>query len=120
MKNLHRLLSFGILLSASVIISSCKKEISQPSVIPMQSNSTSDCKPVLLGVYSSYPGNPAAGEWTTLAQKWYENGKVKYLKAKHASSATPVLDPILDYIFDLQWGEVSYQGNQVYLNDVLN
>ena len=123
MKKLNYLLSLGILLSAAVVISSCKKEISQPlgkqSVIPTQTNNTADCKPAFLGVYEEYPGNPASGIWTTLAQKWYADGKVKYLKAKHASSATPVLDPILDY-FDLQWGEVSYQGNQVYLTDVLN
>jgi len=78
----------------------------------MQTNAGGDCKPGLLGTYST-------GEWTTLAQKWYVNGQVKYLKAKHAGYTGTVLDPYGES-FDLVWGEVTREWNQVYLKDVLN
>ena len=124
MKNFNHILASIIIFCVSLFLLSCKKQIAEPiaaqSELSSESNNPSQCTPTTIGVYSVYPSNPATGEWTTLAQKWYENGKVKFLKAKHGSFATPILDPILDYLFNLEWAEVSYQGNQVYLIDVPN
>ena len=118
-------LLIGSTISASMFLFGCKKQIVEPIEIQSTSsiavNPTSQCRAATLGVYSVYPSSPANGEWTTLAQKWYANdGKVKYLKAKHGGWTGTFLDPILDLMFDLNWGEVLYQGNQVYLKDVVN
>lgn len=118
------LLISSILLFTFMGILSCKKQIAGPITFePTSSISThlaTQCRPALLGVYSAYSFFPDNGQWTTLAQKWYANGKVKYLKAKHGGSIATFVDPILDILFDLGWGEVSYEGNQVYLKDVAN
>ena len=104
----------GAIVLASLLLFSCKKEIQShntESVISSpQTIASTECKPAVLGAYS--------GTWTTLAQKWYENGKVKYLKARHGSTLATFIDPILEFLFDLNWGEVTYAGNQVYLKDV--
>ena len=108
---------------AALFVLSCRKQITEPREIQppikSQANNTTQCKPAALCVNSFYPSSPDNREWTTLAQKWYDNGKVKYLKAKHAGYTSTVLDPFLE-LFDLNWGEVSYEGNQVYLEDVIN
>ena len=113
MKNFNRLLHLGAALSASFLFFSCQKQIEKTklneSLGSMQPIATTDCKPEFLGVYAS------SGAWNTLAQKWYSNGRVKYLKAK--SSGT-FQDPYLELLFNLNWGEVTYQDNQVYLTDV--
>jgi hypothetical protein len=115
MKYFHKLFACGGILCASIFSFSCKKQFTEPTAvqpeISSQAGNGSQCKPAVFGAYAS--------EWITLAQKWYVNGKVKYLKAKHAGYTGTVLDPFGES-FDLAWGEVSYEGNQVYLKDVLN
>jgi len=118
MKNFNPLIPFGAALTASLLFFSCQKQIekttSNESLSSTQSIATTDCKPAFLGVYA------ASGAWNTLAQKWYSSGRVKYLKAKSGAYAGTFNDPYLELLFDLNWGEVSYQGNQVYVTDVLN
>jgi hypothetical protein len=124
MKNFNSILPGSMLVCATLILFSCKKDVSEQitgqSLSIAQPGSVTECKPALLGAYSVSTYGTGAGEWLTLAQKWYENGKVKYLKAMHGGWTGTFLDPILDYMFILNWGEVSYQGNQVYLKDVWN
>ncbi len=124
MKKSNPFLSSSIMFCAAFFLFSCKKQIletaSDQSLAMMQAASVNECKPAVLGVYSMYPSSPTNGEWGTLAQKWYADGKVKYLKARHGGWTGTFTDPILDFIFELNWGEVSYQGNQVYLTDVAN
>jgi len=116
MKKFNSLLFGSMVLSASLVLFSCKKQIAEPLadqlVSSAQANNATQCRPVVFGAYS--------GQWNTLAQEWYENGKVKYLKAKHGSWTGTIIDPIHEFMFDLNWGEVTYQGNQVYLKDVVD
>ncbi len=103
-----------MMLCLSMVLFSCKKQIAEKvelqSEASLQTVNANPCRPAIFGAYN--------GAWRTLAQKWYSNGKVKYLKAVHGGWTGTFLDPILDYMFILDWGEVSYQGNQVYLTDV--
>ena len=116
MKKLNRVIYLVGALSISVLFFSCQKQNVETkpieSLASMQPIATTDCKPEFLGVYA------ASGTWNTLAQKWYSNGRVKYLKAKSGAYAGTFFDPYLEMLFDLNWGEVTYQGNQVYLTDV--
>jgi hypothetical protein len=124
MKNSNLLHSGSIVLCACLVLLSCKKQIletvPEQSIIAEQAASVNECKPAVLGVYSSYLSSPGSGDWLNLAQKWYVDGKVKYLKAMHGGMTGTFLDPILDFMFVLNWGEVSYQGNQVNLKDVFD
>ena len=114
----------SMILCVSFLFFSCKKQVVedialQSSTAPQSVNGT-ECRPAVFGAYSS-SANPANDRWITLAQKWYSNGKVKYLKAKSARFS-PVFfaDPFLELMYDLDWGEVVYEGSQVYLKDVPN
>jgi len=114
----------GMMLCVSMCLPSCKKQITEPIAIQPASsiptNSATQCRPAVLGVYAANSSFPDNGQWTTLAQKWYVGGKVKYLKAVHGGAIGTFPDPILDFMFDLNWGEVTYEGNQIYLRDVAN
>jgi hypothetical protein len=122
MKNLTRVFTCSMMGCGLLVMFSCKKQLAETiadqSIAYEQAASANECKPAVLGVFSFYPGWEANGEWLTLAQKWYENGKVKYLKAKHGGWTGTIIDPIHELMFELNWGEVTYVGNQVYLNDV--
>jgi len=119
MKNLTL---FGVLLIflPSFLFTSCKKQLTENTELrsnaSLQGTSALECRPAVFGVY----GVPYENQWMTLAQKWYSNGKVKYLKAKSTRFTGTFTDLFLELMFDLEWGEVLYQGNQVYLKDVLN
>ena len=113
MKNLINVSIGSMMFCASLVLISCKKQIAEKAALPSEASpqtvSAGPCKPAVLGMYD--------GEWQTLAQKWYSNGKVKYLKAQRGRW-TPTFDELRDFKFVLDWGQVSYQGNQVYLTDV--
>src|SRR5688572_9452134 len=115
----------GSCLVLASLLLSCKKEIAvqkeealaaKTEIIgSAQSAIITECKPAVFGAFQ--PAG-SAGTWTTLAQKWYSNGKVKYLKAKHPGVLATFTDPTLEFLFDLTWGEITYEGNQVYLKDL--
>ena len=117
MKNITHLFIGSMMVCAASLLFSCKKERIESaelqSTTPVQPANASQCRPAVFGAYDSYSG------WTTIAQKWYVNGRVKYLKAKFGGAADIGMNPWLEG-FNLNWGEVTYEGNQVYLKDVLN
>ena len=123
MKKNSLLYAGSMILCASLLFLSCKKQVVedialQSSTSPPSVNGT-ECRPAVFGAYSSSP-NPANDRWITLAQKWYDNGKVKYLKAKSTRFTSTFFNPFLELMYEFEWAEVLYQGNQVYLRDQLN
>ena len=96
-----------IVLAASFCFSSCQKQLRWPDepVTPgVQLLPETNCKPAVLGVQSG-------SSWTTIAQKWYVNSKVSYLKT--------IIDPSgIEPGLSMDWGELTYEFNQVYLRDV--
>jgi hypothetical protein len=115
MKPLTHVFTCSAMLGASLILFSCKKQFVAKTELQATASiqAESECR---LAVFGGYYYN----QWTTLAQKWYSNGKVKYLKAKSTRYTPTYTDLFLELMYDLEWGEVLYQGNQVYLKDVLN
>ena len=118
MKNFIYFFANSLMVCAALLVLGCKKQFVDNQELPtsasLQVNNANQCRPAILGAYDlSYK------EWRTLAQKWYSNGRVKYLKAKFGGPADVGMNSWLEG-FDLKWGEVSYEGNQVYLKDVLN
>ena len=124
MKKFSYVLAGSCVVLASLLLS-CKKEIpvqKEGALAPKteiitstQPATVTECKPAVFGAFQPVG---SSAPWTTLAQKWYSNGKVKYLKAKHPGAVATFTDPVLEFLFDLTWGEITYAGNQVYLKDV--
>ena len=119
MKKFNYFLTCSLVL-CSILLFSCKKQIAEPvandevaSVFPI----VTSCKPVFFGVHETVGGG--GSRWTTGAQKWYENGKVKYFKGQF-SGASPAFGGYIavEPQFNVEWGEVTHEGNQVYLRDV--
>lgn len=110
-----------IILCASLLMLSCKKEISPDGAIDgsapseqaaLQANSN-DCKPTVFGVFVRRPDGVT--KWQTLMQKWYDpNGKLAYLKAHYIWDD----DDYSAFFFSLDFGAVTYHGNQVVVTDV--
>jgi len=111
MKKFRKLTAFGCIVFAFAI-SSCKKQIEQP--LPDQTSSqvstsaASACKPTIYATYE--PGSDA---WNTLVQKWYADDKIQYIK-------THFIGGIFhnESTLNIDWGEVTYEGNQVRVRDV--
>ena len=118
MKSLTYLFAGSVIVCGLLIILSCKKQHLETkadlSIAPLQIAATTECRPAVFGAISSSTG------WLTLAQKWYSSGKVKYLKAKSARFTSTFFNPFLELMYEFEWAEVLYQGNQVYLRDQLN
>ncbi|HYE55972.1 MAG TPA: hypothetical protein VD996_14070 [Chitinophagaceae bacterium] len=117
MKKPDRVLAYSIILFSSLLIG-CKKQVAEPlhnrTEIRLQTPGITACKPVLFGIFSQYNNT-----WHTVAQKWYENGRVRYFKGKLSGSSLGHAGLIgMEPLFDIEWGEVTYEGNQVYLRDV--
>ena len=117
MKSLNHLYKGGLILSVTLSLWSCKKQIAEPQpaekeiAATVQSAST-DCDPSILGVNIAYSNGDTY--WKTLMQKWYdENGKLSYIKANISNDGH--ISPGED-IFMLPWGVVTYHGNQVYVH----
>jgi len=116
MKHFYSVLSAFVLFTVSLSLVSCKKQIAEPEAIQPPSSmavSSTACKPSVLAFDN--------GQWVTLLQKWYsDDGKVKNLKARSPRLTGIFAEIDLEMIFDVDWAEVSYQGNQVDLTDVQN
>ena len=115
MKSLHHLINGGLILSATLFLFSCTKQMEEPQedVAATVSSASTDCKPGVLGVLSTFPNN-VGSQWRTVMQKWFDgNGKLSNIKA-NIGTANDVLNP---GEFNLAWGTVTYNGNQVYLHD---
>lgn len=74
-----------------------------------------DCKPAVFGVVTDHTSFPQT--WNTIAQKWYSGGMVSNLKL-HTNNA-PGVHAQLEPPVNIDWGEVTREGNQVYLKDVM-
>jgi hypothetical protein len=106
-----------IILAASLCLLSCQKQLRWPdepvTLIPPLIAET-NCKPAVLGIYAEGSG----ASWATVAQKWYINSKVSYVKtligAAPAFAGAGDMEPALK----LDWGQLFYETNQVYLRDV--
>ena len=111
------------LLLVSFILFSCKKQISLSETSEVSStvaraaltSSVSDCTPDVLGVYSVL-ANGTDPRWVTLMQRFYNpEGTLTNIKAYLS-----VGDGHYNLAWlDLQWGVVTYHGNQVYITDAL-
>ena len=79
MKNLTRVFTAGMLACVFFVMFSCKKQLADniklQTSASLQPSIASQCKAAVFGAYDGLA-------WTTIAQKWYSNGTVKYLKAK--------------------------------------
>lgn len=74
-----------------------------------------ECKPTVLGAFVEWPDG--FKYWRTMMQRWYgPDGKVQFLKA----FLGPFTGESAQYRVNLEYGELTYQNNQVYLKDVLN
>lgn len=126
MKKLPRFFSStALLLLISLFLISCKKDLSTPdaqqesiaagSAASMQAAvSATGCTPDALGVFVRRPDGVT--RWQTLMQKWYgSDGRISNLKAYLGWD----FDDYSNFFYSLEWGEVTYMGNQVYLRDVL-
>jgi hypothetical protein len=118
MKSLNRVLHGGLLLCAALLLFSCKKQIAEPKakendVIASASSASAACKPAILGCLSLAPSTGQTF-WTTIYQRWYDGqGKLSNFKANISQNHETVFVPA----FKIDWGTVSYHGNQVYVHD---
>ena len=123
MKKFNSFLAGSFMLSASLFLFSCKKQVSHPltddvaASLSLEANNENMCRAVLFGVYAER--NNGENEWTTFAQKWYAGGRLLNLKAQTGGPGYSSLSGI-ETPQNLEWGEMIYEGNQVYLRDVLN
>ncbi|HEY0678227.1 MAG TPA: hypothetical protein VGD17_08070 [Chitinophagaceae bacterium] len=120
MKKSSSLIALAIGLAAIVIFPSCKKEMTGQKVPEIATNASvnGDCRSVAFNVFL-----PQTHYWKTLMQKWYDgNGKVKYLKAfiSGEDGFAGKNNDFTQFEINLDWGEVTRFGNQVYLNDAVN
>jgi hypothetical protein len=119
MKKFNCFLVGSIAISISFFLSGCQKQLEDPATNEVTSPPSTTgiiCKPALFGVVEEGPGG---NTWTTIAQKWYLNGKVRYFKGRF-SGASPGYGGFVtaEPHFNIDWGEVTFEGNQVYLKDV--
>lgn len=104
----------GIIISASFLLFACKKMVAEPAAVKEVAASmevNDNCRATILG-RTAVQGQPS---WQTLMQRWYNtDGKVAFLKAK---IGWPTSLPAEQFHIDLDWGQLNYEGNQVYLKD---
>ena len=114
MKSFIRNAAVCAFLSTS-FLSSCNKEIQQPiSAEKVQSTNTatSACKAT---IFATNEFN--TGVWNTIVQKWYGGEKILYIKTHFSGGLAGALyhtEPMLN----IDWGEVTYEGDQVRVRDV--
>jgi hypothetical protein len=78
-------------------------------------NTATNCKPVGLGLLVNVPNEPQL--WFNLMLKWYgSNGKLSHIKA-FIEEALP--SNLFNPAFNLDYGEVLYDNDMIYLRDVL-
>jgi len=103
-------LAFSLLLS-------CKKEFGPPVVnenLSLSSTiSTPTCKPSTYAIYQN-----GSGAWTTVVQKWYSGGKIKNIKLHFTGTPMGLGLNHDEPIVNIDWGQVTYEGNQVRVWDV--
>lgn len=116
MKPYNRLIAASLLLSF-FFFSSCKKQIDEPIVkeATLQSSSISSpsCRPATYGVYQN-----GSGTWITIFQKWYSGGKIQNVKLHFSGRPIGMGINHDEQILNIDWGQVTYEGNQVVLKDV--
>jgi hypothetical protein len=110
--------AYGIIVSASLLLLACKKQVAEPGEqskeVAASVESKDNCRATVLG-RSTVHGTPV---WHTLMQRWYNgDGKVAFLKAK---IGWPTGLPNDNFHINLDWGQLTYEGNQVYLKDPQN
>ncbi len=117
MKNINLLLACGLMV-ASPFFESCKKQIDEPkaneNVSQALSVSATNCKSEIYGTYET-----GSGIWTTIMQKWYSNNRIQFFKSHF--SGRPGEDNVFFYsepLLNIDWGEVTYEGDQVRVRDV--
>ena len=115
MKEFKRIAAGGVLLS--VLFFSCKKQFEEP-LVPDSLQQTSNlgattCKPTVFGTYRT-----ANGAWTTIMQKWYANNRVQNLKVHFSGRSENVGLFYAEPILNIDWGNVTYEGDQVKVWDV--
>ncbi|HYE55970.1 MAG TPA: hypothetical protein VD996_14060 [Chitinophagaceae bacterium] len=117
MKKLIYTIASAVVLCA-IICSGCKKEVEQPmkqgTELQSQTLHETACKPVVFlqyeqGFFSS---------WTTVMQRWYEHDKVRYFKLELRGGRHSHGLYFGELQFIMPWGEVRYEGDQVYVKDV--
>lgn len=109
------------MLFASLVLVSCSKQLTEPAASDKEVaaaaptfHNNSGCKPVVFGAFSQTPSG--ASDWRTFAQKWYSGDDVAYLKF---SSNLPGIFANVEHDLNMDWAEVTYEGNQVRLRDVV-
>lgn len=105
----------GIIISASLFLFSCKKQIEEPQAreVAATAQAINNCKPT---IHAMLVQRYSTQTWHTLMQRWYGNdGKIAYLKA-HLNWVPELYET---FVVNLEWGQMTYEGNQIYLKDVL-
>ena len=103
MKTIRLYLSSICILSISLFLFSCGKQLHEPvadEITAPPAGSGTGCKAEVLGVAVDMPGG--SREWRTLMQKWFgTDGKVAYLKANLGTD----LKTYINYAVMIEWGE---------------
>lgn len=105
----------SIIISASLLLFACKKQVAEPEQeakeVAASVEANDNCRATVLG-RSTVQGPPV---WHTMMQRWYNSeGKVAFLKAKIGWPTGLAND---QFHINLDWGQLTYEGNQVYLKD---
>lgn len=118
MKTIRLYLSSICILSISLFLFSCQKQLNEPvadELVAPAAGSSHGCKAEVLGVVVDMPDG--SRHWRTLMQKWFgTDGKLAYLKANLGTD----FKTYTNFMVMIEWGEVTYHNNnQVMLRDVL-
>ena len=118
MKTIRHSLSAICILSLSIFLFSCSKQLHEPvadEVVAPAAGADHGCKAEVLGVMVDMPDG--SRHWRTLMQKWFGgDGRLAYLKANLGTD----FKTYQNFLVMIEWGEVTYLGNtQVSLRDVL-
>jgi hypothetical protein len=102
-------------LASLLLLASCQKSLHWPpeeQPIAVKVLPETNCKPAVFGLHSTSGAN-----WTNFAQKWYASNKLSYLKTIIGPSPTFAGWGDVEPRLAVDWGQVTYDGNQVYLKD---
>jgi hypothetical protein len=109
------IIACGIIVSASLFLFACNKKVEEPqqNEVAATTQTANNCKAT---VHAMLVQRYSTKTWHTLMQRWYGNdGKIAYLKAY----LNWVPELYETFIVNLDWGQMTYEGDQVYLKDVL-
>ena len=102
---------------AFLFLSSCKKQFEEPLTKEKLSQpatiSTTACKPATYAIFEN-----GSGVWTTVFQKWYSGTKIKNIKVHFTGMPMILGMNHIEPVVNIDWGEVTYEGNQVRVWDV--